>query len=60
MVIMASTLIQAINECRHITTEELTRDTIRSVKNPVKHEKTEKKPLTQSAMWKYIERYTDG
>lgn len=28
MVIMASTLINAINACRHITTEELTRDNI--------------------------------
>lgn len=30
MTIMASTLAQAINECRHVTPEELTRDTIRA------------------------------
>lgn len=34
MVIMASTLAAAINECRHITMEELTRDTIKAVQDP--------------------------
>lgn len=31
MIIFASTLAAAINECRHITPDELTRDTFRAI-----------------------------
>ena len=34
MIIMASTLINAINEVRHITPEELTRDTVKACPDP--------------------------
>ena len=32
MIIMASTLAKAINECRHVTPEELVQDNIRTEK----------------------------
>ena len=38
MVIMASTLAKAINECRHITPEELTQDNIRTEKEEEENE----------------------
>ena len=45
MIIFASTLAAAINECRHITPEELTRDTFRAI--PAADPEPETEPATE-------------